>query len=54
MRRQAGVMIQMLVLALVPLISIWQFIVGYRLVWMPMLLTISAVLFFIGTKLREG
>lgn len=53
-KQQIGTMIQFLVLSITPLISWWQFQFGYRLIWMPGLLTGAVVLFWIGTRLRES
>jgi len=53
-KQQIGVAIQFLVLSATPLISWWQLQFGYRLIWMPGLLTTAAVLFWIGTRLRES
>jgi hypothetical protein len=52
MKQQAGFFLQFVVLTITPLISWWQLQFGFRLIWMPALLLVSIVLFWIGTRLR--
>ena len=54
MKHQIGVAIQFVVLTATPLISWWQLQFGFNLIWMPGLLTGAALLFWIGTMLRES
>ena len=54
LKQQIGFIIQFVVLTATPLISWWQLQFGYKLLWMPGLLTVAAFLFWIGTVLREG
>lgn len=54
MKQQVGFGIQLFVLTVTPLISWWQLQFGYKLIWMPGLLLSMAVLFWIGTRLREA
>ncbi len=49
-----GMALQFIVLTATPLISWWQLQFGFNLIWMPGLLTLAAVLFWIGTRLRES
>jgi hypothetical protein len=53
-KQQIGLVVQFLVLTATPLISWWQLQFGFNLIWMPGLLTVAAVLFWIGTRLRES
>jgi hypothetical protein len=54
LKQQIGFILQFLVLTATPLISWWQLQFGFKLIWMPGLLLVAAVLFTIGTKLRES
>ncbi|MEI8379384.1 MAG: hypothetical protein WCJ09_04590 [Planctomycetota bacterium] len=54
MKQHIGLVLQFLVLTATPLISWWQLQFGFNLIWMPGLLTVAAVLFWIGTRLRES
>ena len=54
MKQQIGLVLQFLVLTATPLISWWQLHLGFSLIWMPALLAVAAVLFWIGTRLRES
>lgn len=54
MKQQFGLVLQFLVLTATPLISWWQLQFGFNLIWMPGLLAVAAVLFWIGTRLRES
>lgn len=53
-KQQVGLILQFLVLTATPLISWWQLQFGFNLIWMPGLLTVAAVIFWIGTRLRES
>lgn len=53
MRQQIGVLLQFLVLTALPMLCYWQLQFGFRLIWMPLLLTVGIVLFWLGTRLRE-
>ena len=53
-KQYIGLILQFLVLTATPLISWWQLQFGFNLIWMPSLLTVAAVLFWIGTRLRES
>lgn len=48
-----GIALQFLVLCGLPLLCWWQLTFGFNLIWMPGMLTLGAVVFFIGTRLRE-
>ena len=54
LKHQLGFVLQFAVLTVTPLISWWQLQFGFKLIWMPGLLLVSAVLFWIGTQLRES
>ena len=54
MKQQVGFVLQFIVLTATPLISWWQLQFGFNLIWMPGLLAVAAVLFWIGTRLRES
>lgn len=45
---------QFVVLAALPMLCYWQLQFGFPLVWMPALLTLGIVVFWMGTKLRES
>lgn len=53
MKHQIGLGLQFLVLTATPLISWWQLQFGFNLIWMPGLLVVAILLFWIGTRLRE-
>jgi hypothetical protein len=53
-KHQIGVGLQFLVLTATPLISWWQLQFGFNLIWMPALLVVAILLFWIGTRLRES
>jgi len=52
MRHQLGVLLQFLVLVGLPLLCWWQLTFGFQLIWMPALLTVGIVVFWMGTRLR--
>ncbi len=52
MKQQLGFLMQFLVLAGLPMLCYWQLQFGFRLIWMPGLLLVGIVLFWLGTKLR--
>jgi hypothetical protein len=54
LKKQIGFLLQFVVLTITPLISWWQLQFGFKLIWMPGLLLVSAILFWIGTRLRES
>lgn len=47
-----GFVLQYAALVFLPLLSIRQFTHGYPLIWMPLLLMVGAVVFWIGHLLR--
>jgi hypothetical protein len=53
-KHHLGLLLQFIVLVATPLISWWQLQFGFSLIWMPGLLTVAALLFWIGTRLRES
>ena len=54
MRQQIGVALQFLVLTLLPMLIWWELQFGLPLILMPLLLVAGAVVFWIGTRLRES
>ncbi len=54
LKHNLGFLLQFIVLTATPLISWWQLQFGFKLIWMPGLLLVSIVLFWIGTRLREA
>ena len=54
MKHQIGMLMQLMVLALLPALIIWQLTYGIRLVVMPTMTLVGIVIFYIGTRLREG
>ena len=54
MRHHIGLGLQFLVLVFLPLLIIRQLATGFRLIWMPASLTVAAIVFWIGTRLRES
>lgn len=54
MRHYLGIFLQLIVLACLPGLIYWQLINGIRLVMMPTLTMVGIVLFWVGTRLREG
>ncbi len=54
MRHQLGFYMQFAVLAILPMLILWQFSIGFDLIWMPALLLAGIVLFIVGTRLRES
>jgi hypothetical protein len=53
-KQQIGFVLQFIVLTVTPLISWWQLQFGFKLIWMPGLLIVASVIFWIGTRLRES
>jgi hypothetical protein len=54
MRQQIGFLMQYAALVLLPMLILWQLVFGFRLIVMPILTLVGAVVFWIGHKLREG
>lgn len=54
MRRHIGFLMQLAVLALLPMLILWQLKFGFRLILMPSLTLLGIIVFMIGQKLREG
>lgn len=54
MTRHIGFLLQLAVLALLPMLILWQLMYGFRLVVMPSLTLVGIILFTLGQKLREG
>ncbi len=53
MRQYLGIGLQFFVLTALPLLIWWQLQFGFALIWMPSLLTVGIVIFWIGTRIRE-
>ncbi|MFV0442366.1 MAG: hypothetical protein ACK5Q5_02210 [Planctomycetaceae bacterium] len=45
--------LQFLALVFLPLLILWQLQLGFELIWMPTMLLVGVVVFFIGHVLRE-
>lgn len=54
MRQHLGFLMQLAALAFLPMLIFWQLEYGFRLIWMPGLLLVGMVVFFVGTRLRES
>jgi hypothetical protein len=54
MKHHLGIALQLIVLALLPVICYWQLQFGFPLIWMPALLVAGMVMFWLGTRLRES
>ncbi|MES2793632.1 MAG: hypothetical protein V4719_28725 [Planctomycetota bacterium] len=54
MRRSLGFLMQLAVLALLPMLIVWQLAFGFPLILMPALTVTGVVLFGTGQWLREG
>lgn len=54
MRQHLGFLMQLAALAFLPMLIFWQLEYGFRLIWMPALLLVGMVVFFVGTRLRES
>lgn len=53
MRHQIGIALQFVVLVFLPLLILWQLQFGFKLIYMPALLVVGIIVFFVGTRLRE-
>jgi hypothetical protein len=54
MKRHLGILLQLAVLSILPVLSFWQLRNGFSLIWMPALLSAGVFLFWLGTRLRES
>jgi hypothetical protein len=54
MRRSIGFLLQLAVLASLPMLIVWQLTFGFRLILMPLLTLVGIIVFTIGHRLREG
>jgi hypothetical protein len=54
MKHHFGVLLQVLVLAALPILCLWQLQFGFPLIWMPGLLVVGVLMFWLGTRLRES
>lgn len=53
MRQQLGFVLQLAVLAALPMLIVWQLMYGFPLIWMPALTVVGIAVFWVGHKLRE-
>lgn len=54
MRHHLGIFLQVLALAWLPLLIVYQLYWGFRLLVMPTCTVLGIVVFWIGTRLRES
>ena len=54
MKQQLGFLMQLFVLAMLPVLIVFQLLFTIRLIVMPVSLIIGIVLFSIGARLRES
>lgn len=54
MKHHLGIFLQFIVLAILPVLVIWQLLFGIPLIVMPVSLVIGVILFILGTQLRES
>ena len=54
MRHHLGIMLQVVALAWLPLLIVYQLFAGFRQLVMPAGILIGIVVFWIGTRLRES
>ena len=54
MKRHLGILLQLAVLSILPVLSYWQLRNGFSLIWMPGLITAGILIFWFGTHLRES
>lgn len=54
MRHHVGIALQMVALAWLPLLIVYQLNFGFQLLVMPTCTLIGIVVFWIGTRLRES
>ena len=54
MKQQIGMLMQLFVLAALPVLIYYQLTFGFRLIMMPACLLVGIILFTIGTRLRES
>lgn len=54
MKHHIGILLQLIVLSVLPILILWQLYFHIPLLVMPISLLIGVVLFTLGTKLRES
>ena len=54
MRHHLGITLQIIAMACLPLLIVYQLFWGFRLLVMPICTVIGIVVFWIGTRLRES
>lgn len=54
MKHTIGVILQLLVLAILPMVIVWQLNFGFQLIVMPIALVTAICVFSIGTMLRDS
>lgn len=53
MRNLIGFVMQLAALVFLPMLIVWQLDFGFKLVWMPALTVVGALVFYLGHRLRE-
>ncbi len=53
MKNLIGMYLQFSALVFLPLLIIWQLQYGFELIWMPGMLTLGVIVFYVGHLLRE-
>ena len=54
MKHTIGVILQLLVLAILPMVIVWQLNFGFQLIVMPIALLTAICVFSVGTMLRDS
>ncbi|MCA9034655.1 MAG: hypothetical protein KDA91_05970 [Planctomycetaceae bacterium] len=54
MKHHLGMLLQIIALGGLPTIVVFQLFFGFRLIVMPVSLTIGVIVFWLGTSLRES
>ncbi len=54
MRHHLGIALQMVALAWLPLLIVYQLFWGFQLLVMPICTVLGLIVFWIGTRLRES
>lgn len=54
MKNHLGFALQFLALVFLPLLILWQLSFGFGLLWMPALMLVAMVVFYIGHSLRDS
>ncbi len=54
MRQSFGMLLQLVVLSVLPLVILYQLQFGFRLLVMPICTVVGIAVFWVGTRLRES